>query len=80
MEYHNLVEEAMVYYLQNTSVIKGIRWAYFDNQCTTISISDFPITLGSASIKSIDTSSHIVFEISRQSSNPIGCRCSVLFF
>jgi hypothetical protein len=23
MEYHNLVEEAMVYYLQNTSVIKG---------------------------------------------------------
>jgi hypothetical protein len=57
---------------------KAMKCAYLENRTTTVRITDFPCTLGSLSMKSIEISAHTWDSTSRGCRRPAGCSVFVL--
>jgi hypothetical protein len=57
----------------------GMKWAYLEKRSTTVRMTDFPWTLGSPSMKSIEMSAHTWDGTSSGCSRPAGGNVSVLF-
>jgi hypothetical protein len=55
-----------------------MKWAYLEKRSTTVKMTDFPATLGSPSMKSIEISAHTWVGTSTGCNKPAGCIVSVL--
>uniref|UniRef100_I1QNX0 Uncharacterized protein n=1 Tax=Oryza glaberrima TaxID=4538 RepID=I1QNX0_ORYGL len=57
---------------------RAMKWAYLEILSTTVSMTVLPATRGKPSTKSMAISDHTAAGTGSGSSNPAGCKCSVL--
>jgi hypothetical protein len=58
--------------------LSAMKWAYYEKRSMTVRMTDFPLTLGSPSMKSIEMSAHTWDDTSSGCSSPAGYNVSVL--